>query len=156
MENVYCCVFGHRKIEASIKLETKLNEIFKNLIINKKVNYFLFGGFGEFDDLCHKIITKLKQQYANIKRIYVCEDYKFISRPQKRPKWLTSEDYEDFIYFETRYTGFYQRIYFRNVEIINSSDYCVFYVSGNQKYSGAQKIFDYAVKKKKVLFNVFN
>lgn len=47
-------------------------------------------------------------------------------RLSKRPKWLKDEDYEAFECFDMRYTGFYQRIYFRNCEIIDHSDYCVF------------------------------
>ena len=150
MDNdIYCCVFGHRKIEIENQFVKNLKETFKDFIINKKVNCFLFGGFGEFDDLCYRIITELKQNYPHIKRIYVCEDYKYIDRPQKRPKWLTQEDYEEFTYYETRYTGFYQRIYFRNIEIINNSNFCVFYVDVNKNYSGAKKVLEYAIKKKK-------
>ena len=153
--DIYCCIFGHREITVTQNLINKLKEVFENLIINKKVNCFLFGGFGEFDDLCYKVVTQLKQKYLNIKRIYVCEDYKFIDRPQKRPKWLISEDYEKFEYFEMRYTGFYQRIYFRNLEIIKNSNYCVFYVDVNKNSSGANKALKYAKKLKKEIINLF-
>ena len=86
MDN-YCCVFGHSDITITKELIKKLNEIFENLIIDKKVNCFFFGGFGNFDDFCYKTITELKHKYQFIKRIYVCEDYKYIDRPHKRP-WL--------------------------------------------------------------------
>ena len=154
--NNSCCIFGHREVEKTNELTLRLKSVFEDLIINKKVNCFLFGGFGAFDDLCHEVITELKRKYSYIKRVYVCEDYKFIDRPHKRPKWLTNEDYEEFTYFEMRYTGFYQRIYFRNCEIINNSDYCVFYVDINQKYSGAKKALEYAIKKKKDYINIFD
>lgn len=38
-----------------------------------------------------------------------------------------------------KYTGFYSRIYFRNCEIINHSDFCVFCVDETAEYSGAKK-----------------
>ena len=80
-----------------------------------------------------------KKKYTRIKRVYVCEFYKYIEKPSKRPKWLKDEDYEVFEYFDMRYTGFYQRIYFRNCEIIDHSDYCVFCVDETVEYSGAKK-----------------
>ena len=152
---INCCIFGHREIEVTNELTLRLKNVFVDLIVNKKVKNFFFGGFGEFDDLCHRIITELKEKYSYIKRVYVCEDYKFIDRPQKRPKWLTNNDYEEFTYFNMRYTGFYQRIYFRNCEIINNSVYCVFYVDINKKYSGAKKALEYAIKKKKEYVNMW-
>ena len=54
-----------------------------------------------------------------------------------------------------RYTGFYQRIYFRNCEIIDHSDYCVFCVDENAQFSGALKALEYAKRKKKEIENVF-
>ena len=51
-----------------------------------------------------------KKKYTRIKRVYVCEFYKYIEKPSKRPKWLKDEDYEVFEYFDMRYTGFYKRI----------------------------------------------
>lgn len=53
-------------------------------------------------------------------------------------------------------TGFYQRIYFRNCEIIDHSDYCVFCVDENAEYSGALKALQYAKKKHKEIINTYN
>ena len=156
MQNIYSlCVFGHRDYIATQQDELFLYNLFEDYILNKNVGIFYFGGFGNFDDICHKVITKLKEKYLFIKRIYVCEDYSFINRPHKRPKWLTNQDYEEFVYFETRYTGFYKRIYFRNCEIIDRSDYCIFCVNENKKFSGALKAFEYAKRKKKDFLNIF-
>lgn len=55
-----------------------------------------------------------------------------------------------------KYTGFYSRIYFRNCEIINHSDFCVFCVDETAEYSGAKKALEYARKKKKETINVYN
>lgn len=150
------CVFGHWNIDIDEASKQKIYNIFEDYIVNKNVCIFYFGGFGNFDALCHTIITNLKQKYPHIKRIYVCEDYKFIDRPHKRPAWLKKEYYEDFVYFHMRYTGFYKRIYFRNCEIINNSDFCVFYVDEGRQHSGALKALQYAKRKKKTLINLFN
>ena len=154
-ENIHSlCVFGHRDMTFTKQDEIDIYNLFEDFIVNKKVGIFYFGGFGTFDSVCHSITTKLKEKYLFIKRVYVCEDYKFISRPHKRPKWLKDEDYEAFEYFDMRYTGFYQRIYFRNCEIIDHSDICVFCVDETAEYSGAKKALEYARRKKKDFVNM--
>ena len=150
------CVFGHRDMTFNEKEREYLYDLFEDMIVNKNIHIFLFGGFGGFDDFCHEIISELKKKYPQIKRVYVCEFYKYIERPNKRPAWLKNEDYEAFEYYEMNYTGFYQRIYFRNCEIIDHSDFCVFCVDENNNQSGAKKALEYAKRKKKNIINVFS
>lgn len=148
-----CSIFGHKRILVTAQLEKDLYQLFEWLILEKDINIFYFGGFSDFDDLCYKVVTELKTKYPFIKRVYVFEDYKFINRPQKRPQWFHAEDYEALEYFETVYTGFTKRIYFRNCEIIDRSDVVVFYVNHTEN-SGAYKAIQYATRKKKLIFNV--
>lgn len=148
-----CSVFGHSRVLVTEQLEKILYQLFEHLILENDIKIFYFGGFGDFDDLCHKILTKIKIKYPFIKRVYVFEDYKFIQRPQKRRKCFREEDYEALEYFEMEYTGFYKRIYFRNCEIIDRSDFVVFYVNHTAK-RGAYKAMQYAQKKKKQFLNI--
>lgn len=148
-----CCVFGHRDIKITKELENKLKYIFIDLIENKQVGIFYFGGFGDFDELCNKLVKTLQKTYTHIKRVYVCDDYKYIERPRKRPLWLNADDYDDLVYFDIVYTGFYKRIYFRNLEIIDHSDYCVFYIIHSNN-SGAYKVLQYAIRRKKEIIDV--
>ena len=53
-----CCFFGYRKIDETAELKNKLCGIIENLIVNEKVDTFLFGSKSQFDDLCHKTVTK--------------------------------------------------------------------------------------------------
>ena len=57
-----CCFIGHRKIYLTKELEEKTKNVIENLIINKEVTTFLFGSKSEFDSLCHKIVTDLKDK----------------------------------------------------------------------------------------------
>ena len=138
--NIYSlCVFGHRNMTFTEQDEIDLYKLFEDFIVNKRVGIFNFGGFGDFDDLAHKVASKLKEKYPFIKRVYICEDYKFISRPHKRPKWLKDEDYEEITYLDLNFDYWYSRIYYRNCGIIDHSDYCVFCVDETVEYSGAKK-----------------
>ena len=71
LKSCTCCFFGHRKIDEMAELKNKLYEIIENLIVNERIDTFLFGSKSAFDDLCHKITTELKEKYPHIKRIYV-------------------------------------------------------------------------------------
>lgn len=144
-----CSVFGHSEINITKELEDKLFSTFEDLI-NQGCKYFYFGGFGEFDDLCHKVITELKKRYSYIQRIFCLTDPRH-QRISKRPKWLKEEDYEEFVYLELKFDWWYQRIYYRNCAMIDLSDVVVFYVEEREN-SGAYK---YAKQKKKQIINLF-
>lgn len=122
-----CSCFGHNKINVSKHLKEKLMSIFKELISKENVKYFYFGGFGEFDDLCHSIITELKNEYPEVYRIFCLSDLRH-QRLSKRPEWLKDEDYEEITYLDLNFDCWYSKIYYRNCEIIDHSDYCVFCV----------------------------
>lgn len=146
-----CSVFGHSKIEITKELEEKLFATFEDLI-KQCCKYFYFGGFGEFDDICHKVISKLKSTYPHIQRIFCLSDPRH-QRISKRPKWLKDEDYEEFIYLDLDFDWWYQRIYYRNCAMIDRSDVIVFYVEPREN-SGAYKTYKYAKQKKKSLINL--
>lgn len=147
-----CSVFGHSKIEITKELENNLKSTFKMLITQENVKYFYFGGFGEFDDLCHSIITELKNEYPEIYRIFCLSDPQH-QRLSKRPIWLKDEDYEEITYLDLNFDYWYTRIYYRNCEIIDRSDFVVFYVNHTEQ-SGAYKALQYAIKKKKQIINI--
>lgn len=147
-----CSVFGHSKIEITDSLKEKIYLTFESLIKGENVGYFYFGGFGEFDDLCWQAVTDLKGKYPNIKRIFCLSDprHQMIS---KRPKWLKNEDYEEIVYLDLNFDYWYSRIYYRNIQMVNRSDFVVFYVDHSEQ-SGAYKILQYAIKKKKQIINI--
>lgn len=150
--NKICSFFGHRYIDISTELENKVKSTILKLITIKNINTFYFGGFGEFDKLCWETTTEIKQSYPFIKRVYCLEDERYL-RSNKRPKYLKTEDYEEFIYLSLSYDYWYTRIYYRNCEMIKHSDYTVFYVY-NTENSGAYKALQYAVKNKKNIIRI--
>lgn len=147
-----CTFFGHREIVVTDKLINQITKIIKDKIENEQFKDFYFGGFGNFDDLCYKIVSKLKEEYNHIRRIFCLYDRKHINI-SKRPEWLKNEEYEDIIFLEPSFDGWYKRIYFRNLEMVDLSDFILFYVC-NTENSGAYKTFKYAKKKKKIYINL--
>ena len=152
MNYKYCSCFGHLKIDITEELEKNTEKLFESLVVNENVGNFFFGGFGLFDDLCWQVVTKLKQKYPHIKRIFCLHDPR-LQRIDKRIKYFNEEDYEEFIYLDLSFDYWYTRIYYRNCEMINQSDFVVFYIR-NTNNSGAYKAYKYAVKQKKQIFEL--
>lgn len=150
----FCSVFGHRKIDITVELKKELFSVFKHLIEDENVSCFLFGGLGEFDELCHTVVTELKKKYPKIRRIFCSPDPRF-QEERKRPNWLKKEDFEEIVFLDLKFDYWYTRIFFRNCEMINLSDFVVFFVKTKEN-SGAFKALCYAEKKKKNIINVFH
>lgn len=74
-----CCFFGHRKIEVTDELVNRLKKVVEDLIIEKKVETFLFGSKSQFDKLCLQVVTGLKNKYPHIRRIYVRAEFPYIN-----------------------------------------------------------------------------
>lgn len=152
MNNKICSFFGHKEITITEDLKNRIRGILDQMIKNENFTVFYFGGFGMFDDLCWQIITELKDKYMHIKRVFCLVDPRH-QRISKRPKCLKVEDYEEFIYLDLEFDWWYTRIYYRNCEIVNQSDFIVFYAN-DVASSGAYKIYQYAKKNRKNLINL--
>ena len=53
------CFFGHRTINETSELKSKLVEIIEKLIVDEKVDTFLFGSKSRFNSLCLELVTKI-------------------------------------------------------------------------------------------------
>ena len=163
-----CCFFGHRKIDETAELKNRLYEIIENLIVNENVDTFLFGSKSEFDDLCHKIVTELKEKYPHIRRVYVRSAFQHI------PDWYGDSllnHYEDTYFPEHMEKAGKASYVERNQEMINKSKFCVVYY--DEKYlpprrknsrrdlfdyqpkSGTAVAYSYATTKNKIIYNIF-
>jgi len=160
------CFIGHRVIDEKEKLITRLQELILTLI-KKGATTFLFGSKSQFDTLSREIVTELKKVYPYIKRVYVRSTNQYISK-----------SYESYL------LKFYEETYFpprleragrcsyveRNYEMINNSSYCVFYYNENytaplkqstkntpsaRRNSGTKIAYQYALKKKKEIINLY-
>lgn len=169
LENKACCFIGHRKIEKTTELRDRLSDAIEDLIKSKNVSQFFFGSKSQFDDFCYKIVSELKEKFPHIKRVYVRSAFHHI------PDWYENsllEHYEDTYFPEHMEKAGKASYVERNQEMINKSDYCIFYY--DEKYlpprrknsrrdlfdyqpkSGTGVAYEYAMKKKdKQVLNIF-
>ena len=143
-EDKICSFFGHRELELTEELyATTAAEIFKSVNLGCRV--FYFGGYGEFDALCYKIVTKLSKENPALalKRVYCVAQERFL---RKKTRFFNRNDYDEVIYLPPSFNGWYKSIYFRNCAMIDESDFIIFYAQA-RKDSGAYKAYQYAKKK---------
>ena len=155
MKEKTCCFIGHRTINETEELKLQLCVIVEKLITEQNVDTFLFGSKSRFNDLCHEILTKIKEKHPHIKRIYVRAEYPHIS---DRYKAYLLKDYED-TYYPEKIIGAGKIAYVkRNCEMIDHSRFCVIYYSEKDapkaRKSGTKIALDYAVKKGKEIIKL--
>ncbi len=167
-----CSFFGHRKIESTSILKQKLKHCIESLIINHNVERFLFGSNSEFNDLCYTMVSQLKEIYPSIKRIrYTCksesctleiEREKFEKMySQVLNKEIHLFGFEAEIEHKTKYNAGKASYVERNQAMIDDSCFCIFYYNKNyvpptKTNSGTQIAYNYAIKKKKRVLNLYD
>ena len=156
-----CSFFGHRDTPQTDELKQKVRETVERLIVEEDVDTFLFGSRSKFDELCHMVVTELKEKYPNIKRVYVRSQYPFID---KNYRDYLLESYDDTIIPDRVENAGKASYVERNQEMINASNFCIFYynpdylppkrkqskkdVSEYQPKSGTQLAWDYAYQRR--------
>ncbi len=145
-----CCFLGHRTINETDKLRTKITEAVEKLIADENVDTFLFGSKSEFDRLCRELVTELKEKYPRIKRIYVRAEFSVIN--ESYTNYLL-KFYDDTYYPEKLLRAGRAAYVERNYEMIDHSQHCIVYY--DEEYaptnpkSGTKIALEYAIKKKK-------
>lgn len=150
MKEKTCCFIGNRKIEETLELRTELYDSIERLITDENVDTFLFGSKSRFNDLCHELVTEIKEKYPHIRRVYVRAEYPYIDDGYKA---YLLKDYED-TYYPNKIIGAGKATYVeRNCEMINNSRFCIIYCdeahAPTTRKSGTKIALDYAVKHKK-------
>ena len=155
MKDKTCCFFGHRTINETEELKAKLIEIIEKMIVDEKVDTFLFGSKSRFNSLCLELVTEMKEKYPHIRRVYVRAEYPDINEHYKN---YLLESHEDTYYPEKILNSGRAAYVERNYEMIDNSHYCIVYYdepnAPTTRKSGTKIALDYAVKKEKRIINI--
>ena len=143
-----CCFIGHRTINETHALRTKLTETIEKLIADRQVDTFLFGSRGRFNSLCLELVTDLRGKYPHIRRIYVRAEFPVISDDYRAYLLRSYEDTD----YPQRIMGAGRAVYVeRNCEMIDRSQYCVIYYNRQgvpaTRKSGTGIALDYAIRR---------
>ncbi len=168
MEHPSCCFIGHRKLPDKERIYPRAKQVIETLIVENGVRIFHFGSRSEFDDLCHRIVTELQSKYPNLVRVnYHCKSEYAVKKEEKEK---LEETYRRLLKREVTFKAFEQAkssdrvqkagkasYVERNQDMINDSDYCVFFYTdtdASRGKSGTKLAYAYAVRKKKRIINL--
>lgn len=177
LNQIKCSFIGHRTVADSARVASLLKAQIVSLIETKGVNTFLFGSRSEFDDICHYVVTELRERYPVIERIaYTCRSEWACMENEREEhergfselmhKAVSLKGYEGEVEFAEKYNAGKASYIERNQAMIDDSDYCLFYFNENYSphcsaRSGTKIAYDYALKKAKkepqkiVIINIF-
>lgn len=177
------CFIGHRTVTNPKQVRAELLDMIPTLIENG-ADTFLFGSRSDFDFLCWEVVTELKEQYPQLKRISYNAPHEttFTSKEEREnserffSKMLNYEvhdaDYEESVISVKSIEAHKNAYIMRNQEMIEHSDVCVFYYNKDylppkrkqakrsvfdyQPKSGTSIAFAYAKRKKKKILNIYH
>ena len=157
-----CSFFGHRDTPQTEELKQKIRVTVEQLIVGEGVDTFLFGSRSKFDELCHMVVTELKEKYPHIRRVaYLCkheagclvgtgeEMRQAIKRLTGRNEYV--REFEE-IKRSDRVDSAGRAAYVeRNQWVVDESEFvvCCICLSDNLKKSGSISAYKYATKKLK-------
>ena len=170
-EHKTCSFFGHRKIDKSNELKEKIKRCLLDLIINHDVRKFLFGSKSDFNDICHLVVSELKEKYLYMERIfYTCKSESCTLESERKEReriysFVLNKEvhllgFEKEFEHKTKYEAGRASYVERNQAMIKDSDFCVFYFNKNyapstKTNSGTKLAYEYALRKKKIIINLF-
>ena len=140
-----CSFFGHRDVVITEELyATASADILQAVDFGCRIFYFV--DFGDFDRLCYQIVSKLQAETPSLhlKRVYCVTQERYL---RARSPNFRREDYDETVYLQPSFDGWYKSIYFRNCAMIDQSAFIVFFAEARES-SGAYKAYRYAEKKK--------
>lgn len=172
-----CCFIGHRDVPDRSEVYSRVKKVIENLIVNENVKVFHFGSRSAFDDICHEIVTDFQEKYPDVQRINYNRRSEYVVKKEEKERleeeWskvlheqVTLKDYEGEKMSERVARAGKASYVERNKEMIDDSDYCVFYCKEDYKpdvsksrypssgKSGTKIAFDYATSKSKQIINV--
>lgn len=131
--------FGHRRICDPIRIERRLEELIKELLLTKQYVEFLVGRDGDFDLLVASVIRRCKRECRsdNSSLVWVLPYMTADFRDNEESYRAYYDEIE--VFSGTHYKAAFQQ---RNRSMIDRSDLAVFYVE--KKQGGAYSTMKYA------------
>ena len=141
---------GHSNFQKSKEYEKKILIILQNTVGDNHVDFYL-GGYGAFDDFAYECCKKYRETHPLVTLIFVTP---YIT-PEYQKNHLQNEKnrYDNILYpnIESKPPRF--AITYRNKWMVEQSDYVICAI--DHHWGGAFKTYQYALQKKKIIFNIF-
>ena len=142
---------GHAHIASKNKVKEALKRWIRETISSEEAVTCYLGGYGDFDEICARVCREIKQEYSNIRLVYVTP-YISLSEQAKIKELLKYGLYDESLYPPIENVPLRFAISKRNEWMMTNADLVVVYV--NQQYGGAYTSLQVARRKKKKIVNI--
>ncbi|MBQ8250651.1 MAG: hypothetical protein IJY92_01910 [Alphaproteobacteria bacterium] len=147
-----CTFFGHRDTFSGNDMRARVRDILVDLIEKEGVDFFLFGSYGRFDDMCAGVTRELKTIYPHI-ILHLLLPYPTRMKSEGKGAFFCEEDFDEISFFDIdKMYHFKKVIGKRNEFMAKTCDFMVCYVS--YPLGGAYKAMKKAIRLKKKIFNL--
>lgn len=152
MRTVTVSFFGHRKIEAPLQAERKLEHIISHLLQENEFVEFLVGRNGEFDQIVSSTIRKCKRQIRNDNSVLIwVMPYSTAEYRNNKRSFLAY--YDEIEICEQAAAAHYKAAFqIRNRAMVDRSDLVILYIDHSS--GGAYQTFQYVKKIGKKHLNI--
>ena len=144
-----CVFFGHRWVALNEQEKNLLKKVIIDLIIKENVTDFIFGGYGDFDSIAYRMVSEIKKDYPQIRKVYA---QAYIPKHQEDMDHL--KRVYDFVYLPEGTEVGLQRyaITRRNRVLAKDCDFMICYVISNS--GGAYTAMKTAQTNGKTVINI--
>jgi len=142
---------GHSLITSNAKVKEIVKEQMRNDIANVEPVICYLGGYGDFDTICARACRELKEEYTDLKIVYVTP-YMSLSEQIKIKELQEYGFYDTSIYPPIENVPLKFAILKRNEWMVTNADLVIVYV--NHSYGGAYKALQIAKRRKKKIINI--
>ena len=146
--------FGHRYIDNFFAVESKLEEIIRDMLCSKQYVEFLVGRNGDFDQMVSSTVLRMKRNVRDDNSaLRLVLPYPTAELENNEDSFYNYYD-EIEICDEATNAHFKGAIQLRNRSMVDRADMIVCYV--DHSHGGAYQTLEYAVKKQKHIINLAN
>ena len=139
---------GHANCTLTKQEENHLETCLLNIVAKYPCCTFYLGGYGNFDNYCFKLLTKIKLEYPNINRTFITP---YIVNSYSKLKNF-KQSYDDTIYPPLENVPLRQAINRRNRWMIENVNLLICYI--DHTFGGAYSMYKYAINKKLEIINI--
>ena len=141
-----CAFLGNSEIIETDALKSKIRQAITDLIKNKGVSTFYVGIKGQFETLCHQMLSEIKQSHPDIRIILIIAYVKDLEKSR-----YPFDDFYFPVLCEFGYKGW--SIAKRNEWLIDQTDYIISY---NRYHGRAYNYCQKARRKKKEVIRIID
>ena len=141
---------GHSRFLKSEEYERKMLELLAETVNEQSAELYL-GGYGDFDKFAYECCLKFKKTHPGVSLIFI-SPYMTIEYQKNHLEYI-KQRYDEIVYPNIEDKPLRFAISYRNKWMVERAD-CVI-CAIDHDWGGAYKTYQYAKRKKKVIFNIF-